>query len=324
MLRLPYQYNKILIQHEKKLQLQQATGDTLVASACAKVAGFGELYHRFEKKMLTSGRSESTLKNYSRYISQIALHFGCLPTELADDQIEDYLHSLLRDSTPSESYFKHTVYGLRFLFRLEGLKEKRIALPSIQKEKKLPVVLSRQEVKAIIKAATLLKHRLLVSLLYGCGLRCGEVRSILIKDIDLDRSMLLVRQGKGRKDRYIPLGKLLVRGISRYIEAENPETYLFTGSLSTSDPKTDPCYSQRGVQWAIKTLSKKAGIRKEVNVHTLRHSYATHLLEEGMDIVSVKELLGHSHIETTMVYLHVAQSGRQKPFSPLDTLYNVR
>ncbi len=147
--------------------MQQATGDTLVASACAKVAGFNELYQRLERRMHTSGRSESTLKNYSRYISQIALHFNCLPTELADDQIEDYLHGLLRDSTPSESYFKHTVYGLRFLFRLEGLNDKRIALPTIQREKKLPVVLSRTEIKAIIKSATLLKHPLLVSLLYG-------------------------------------------------------------------------------------------------------------------------------------------------------------
>jgi len=136
--------------------------------------------------------------------------------------------------------------------------------------------------------------------------------------------MLLVRQGKGNKDRYVPLGKLLVRGISSYLEAEQPENHLLTGSLSLSDPQTDKSYSQRGVQWAVKTLSKKAGILKEVNVHTLRHSYATHLIEDGMDIVSVKELPGHSHIETTMVYLHVAQSGRVKPFSPLDTLYNQR
>jgi len=266
--------------------------------------------------MHTSGRSPSTLKNYSRYLSQISLHFNCLPTELQDDQIEDYLHTLLRNSTPSESYFKHTVYGLRFLFRLEGLNDKRIALPSIQKEKKLPVVLSRQEMKAILKAATLLKHRLLVGLLYGCGLRCGEVRSILLKDIDLDRGMLLVRQGKGNKDRYVPLGKLLMRGIQKYVEAENPQTWLFNGN------DFDSRYSQKGVQWAIKELCKKAGIQKDVNVHTLRHTYATHLLEDGMDIVSVKELLGHACIETTMVYLHVAQSGRKKPFSPMDTLYN--
>jgi site-specific recombinase XerD len=293
-----------------------------VAKACATVDGYKDLYHRFEKRMTTSGRSPSTLQNYSRYISQIALHFNCLPTLLHDDQIEDYLHQLLRNSTPSESYFKHTVYGLRFLFRLEGLKDKRIALPSIQKEKKLPTVLSRQEIKAMIKCATLLKHRLMVSLLYGCGLRCGEVRTIELRDIDLHRQMLLVRQSKGRKDRYVPLGQLLVRGIQSYLDAENPQQYLFNGNPHHTE--TDQtCFSQKGVQWIIKMLSKKAGITKDVNVHTLRHSYATHLLEDGMDIVSVKELLGHAHIETTMVYLHVAQSGRQKPFSPFDRLYQI-
>ena len=294
----------------------------MVAQACAKVEGFNELYKRFERRMHTIGRSDSTLVNYSRYISQISLHFNCLPTELEDDQIEDYLHALLRSSTPSESYFKHTVYGLRFLFRLEGLTEKRIALPSIQKEKKLPIVLSRQEVKSILKIAVLLKHRLIISLLYGCGLRCGEVRSILVKDIDLDRAMLLVRQGKGNKDRYVPLGKLLVRGLGQYLEAAQPQTYLFIGNPHTNE-EADTCFSQRGVQWIVKTLSKKAGILKDVNVHTLRHSYATHLLEDGLDIVSIKELLGHAHIETTMVYLHVAQSGRKKVFSPLDALYNL-
>lgn len=292
-----------------------------MAEACAKVAGYKELYERFERRMHTSGRSESTLKNYSRYISKIALHFNCLPTELEDDQVEDYLHELLRNGTPSESYFKHTVYGLRFLYRLEGLKEKRIALPSIQKEKKLPTVLSREEMKSLFKEARLLKHRLLLGLLYGCGLRCGEVRSILLKDIDLDRSMLLVRQGKGNKDRYVPLGKLLVRGITKFIEAEQPQTYLFTGNPHHTED-VDTCYSQKGVQWVVKSLSKKAGIIKDVYPHTLRHTYATHLLEDGMDIVSVKNLLGHVNIETTMIYLHVAQSGRKKPFSPMDTLYN--
>ena len=157
------------------------------------------MYERLERRMRTSGRSDSTLNNYSRYIAKITLHFNCLPTELDDDQIEDYLHSLLRDSTPSESYFKHTVYGLRFLFRLEGLRDKQIALPSISKEKKLPIVLSREEMKALIGAATLLKHKLILGLLYGCGLRCGEVRSMMLKDIDFHREMLLVRQEKETK-----------------------------------------------------------------------------------------------------------------------------
>lgn len=278
------------------------------------------MYERLERRMRTSGRSDSTLNNYSRYIAKITLHFNCLPTELDDDQIEDYLHSLLRDSTPSESYFKHTVYGLRFLFRLEGLRDKQIALPSISKEKKLPIVLSREEMKALIGAATLLKHKLILGLLYGCGLRCGEVRSMMLKDIDFHREMLLVRQGKGNKDRYVPLGKMLVRGIKSFIEAENPQTYLFNGNPHTTQNE-DTSFSQKGVQWIVKTMSKKAGIIKDINVHTLRHTYATHLLEDGLDIVSIKDLLGHSNIETTMVYLHVAQCGRNKPFSPLDTLY---
>lgn len=287
-----------------------------MAQACARVAGFTELYKRFEMRMQTSGRADSTLRNYSRYIAQIAIHFNQLPTELEDEQIEDYLHGLLRTSSPSESYFKHTVYGLRFLFRLEGLRDKRIALPSIQKEKTLPIVLSRQEVKAMLKTATLLKHRLLIALLYGCGLRCGEVRAILLKHIDLDRDLLLVKQGKGNKDRYVPLGSILRRGIATYIAAVNPENYLFNGT------DLDSRYAQRSVQWVIKTCAQKAGITKDVTVHTLRHSYATHLLEDGMDIVSIKDLLGHANIETTMVYLHVAQSGRVKPFSPLNKLYN--
>jgi len=296
-------------------KLQHVTGDTLVARACANVAGFSEMYHRFERRMAVSRRSPSTLKNYSRYIAQISLHFNCLPTALCEDQIEDYLHQLLHNSSPSDSYFKHTVYGLRFLFRLEGLNDKRIALPSIQKEKKLPVVLSREEMKQLFKAATLLKHRLLIGLLYGCGLRCAEVRSIRCKDIDLQRGQLLVRKSKGNKDRYVPLGKLLIKGLQQYLEAEHPHEWLFNGQ------DYDSRYSQRGVQWAVKTLCKKAAITKEVNFHTLRHSYATHLLEDGMDLVSIKELLGHSCIETTMVYLHVAQPGRRAPFSPLDTLY---
>lgn len=296
---------------------QNTDAITLVAKACAEGDGFDELYRRLERRMHTQRRSDSTRKNYARHIAQIALHYKCVPTLLADDQIEDYLEGLILKGPLSGSYFKHTVYGLRFLFRLEGMNDKRIQLPSIKNDKKLPIVLGRDEVKAMIKHADLLKHRLLVGLLYGCGLRCGEVRTIRLRDIDLSRSMLLIRKTKGNYDRYVPLGKLLVKGIQQYIESTGATDYLFTGS------DYDSRYSQRGVQWVIKTLCQKAGIRKEVTTHTLRHTYATHLLEDGLDIVSIKELLGHAHIETTMVYLHIAKTGRKAPFCPLDNLYKV-
>jgi integrase/recombinase XerD len=312
------------MQTSKRLNKTDAT--TLVAQACAKVNGFAELYKRLERKISLSGKSSSTLKNYSRHLAQMALHFNCLPTELDEEQIDDYLHLLQQQhNTPSDSYFKHTVYGLRFAFRLEGLKDNAIVLPSIKHEKKLPVILSREEVKRLLKTPSLLKHRILLGLLYGCGLRCAEVRNIRLNDIDFNRDRLHIRRSKGKKDRYVPLGKNLIRGLHKYIEAEQPAEWLFNGQPNgQAGGDFDSRYSQRGVQWAVKQAVKAAGISKETTVHTLRHTYATHLLEDGLDIVTIKELLGHECIETTMIYLHVAQPGRRPPFSPLDTLYNTQ
>jgi integrase/recombinase XerD len=249
-----------------------------------------------------------------------------VPTDIDPDQINDYLYQVKQEhNTPSDSYFQFTVYGLRFAYRVENMKDKRIELPEIKRGKKLPVVLSRQEVKRLLQAPKLLKHKLLLGLLYGCGLRCFEVRSIKLSHIDLDRKQLLVYQGKGKKDRYLPLCPMLVRGLKTYIESEQPQTWLFNGKEQEIEGRAggdfDSRYSQRGVQWAVTQAAKAAGISKEMTVHTLRHTYATHLLEEGLDIMTIKDLLGHACIDTTLVYLHVAQSGRVKPFSPLERLY---
>lgn len=295
------------------LKQQEAT---LVQRACAKVAGFKNLHKRLEKKIIVSGKSMSTLNNYMRSIAHLSLSFKCLPTELDLEQIEEYLLRVkMENKTPSESFFKHTVYGLRFLFRCEGLDDRAIRLPKMKRDNKLPVVLGRSEMKALLKVPDLLKHRVLIGLLYGCGLRCQEVRTLLIKDVDFERNMIHVRQSKGRKDRYVPLGVHLSRGLKSYLEAEHPHKWLFNGKDHREG------FSQKGVQWVVREASKKIGIQKHVTVHTLRHTYATHLLEDGLDIVSIKELLGHGHIQTTMIYLHVAKSGRQAPFSPLDKLY---
>ena len=306
---------------------RSSEGATLVAQACTNVQGFSDMYRRLKRRMSTSGRSTSTLNNYARHLAQMALHLNCLPTELEDDQIEDYLYLLQQQhNTPSESYFKHTVFGLRFLFRLEGLDDKRVALPAIARQEKLPVVLSREEMKLLLKAPTLLKHRILIGLLYDCGLRCLEVRTLQIKDIDLNRRMMHVRQSKGKKDRYVPFGKILADGISKYLDAERPVKWLFNGKGDPSIEGSkggdfDSRYSQRGVQWAVKEAVKHSGIKKEVSVHTLRHTYATHLLEDGTDIMTIQKLLGHESIETTMIYLHVAKPSERPPLSPLDRLY---
>jgi len=278
---------------------------------------------------VVAGKSESTLRSYCSHLAKLALHFNQVPTDIDPDQINDYLYLVkVEHNTPSDSYFKFTVYGLRFAYRMLGMKDKRVELPEIKHEKKLPVIVSREEMRRLLKAPKLLKHRVLLGLLYGCGLRCFEVRSLKIADLDFDRKLAHVRNGKGKKDRYVPLSDLLIRGLKSYMEAEQPRTWLFNGKdqeiTGRSGGDFDSRYSQRGVQWAVQQAVKEAGILKDVSVHTLRHTYATHLLEEGLDIMTIKDLLGHECIDTTMIYLHVAQSGRVKPFSPLDRLYDKK
>lgn len=304
------------------LSTQQQIRLSYVNRACEEVTGFKELLQRFRQKISITGRAYSTFINYSRHLAQIAIHYNRLPTLLSINEIEDYLYYIQQKYlSPSDTYFKHTVFSLRFVFRMEGLQEQRIQLPKIKRVKKLPVVLSKHEMVALLNKPKLLKHRVLIALLYGCGLRCFEARNVKLNDLDFDRAMLHVRQGKGKKDRYVPLGKFLVETLRIYIETYNPKTWLFNGqSLSSSGRVFDKKFSQRGVQWAVNAAAKTAGITKDINVHTLRHTFATHLLEAGLDILSIKELLGHSRIETTLVYLHIAQFDKKSTFSPIDHL----
>jgi len=217
-----------------------------------------------------SGKSKSTLVNYARCLSTMALYFKCSPLELDDEQILDYLHYLTKQSkTPSSSYFKHTLYGLRFAYKVEGMEPRLIALPSLKQPKRLPVVLNFNEVKLLLKTPKLLKHRMVLAMLYGCGLRRSELMNIKLVDIDFDRSMLHIREGKGKKDRYVPLGENLIIGLKKYLEAERPVTWLFNGKEASGK------YSVKGLSWIMRENLKKTSITKDVNLHSLRHSYAT-------------------------------------------------
>jgi integrase/recombinase XerD len=289
---------------------------TIVQQACDKVTGFTKLYKDLERSIVVSGKSKSTLTNYGRHLAHLALHFNQLPTELDNEQVLDYLHFVKSKGTPSATFFKFTVYGMRAACKLNGLAYQQFSLPAIAKTNKLPSVLNATEVKLLLKACVLLKHKLLLGLCYGCGLRCAEVRNLKIGDIDLERKLLHVRQGKGSKDRIVPLGNMLQRGITTYIETQRPQIFLFEGNDGQA-------FSQRGAQWVMSQALKKTSIvKEEVSLHTLRHSYATHLLEQGVSILVIKELLGHASIETTMVYLHLARPVLTQTISPIDTLYN--
>ena len=194
--------------------------------------------------------------------------------------------------------------------------DQRIKLPVIRHTKKLIVVFSRPELKLLFKAPKSLKYRIVLSLIYSAGLRISELCNLKITDIDSERMQLQVRNSKGNKSRYVILSNCILIGLRKYMLSDEPSVYLFNGKTKGKPLGTG------SIQQSFRQAMKATKINKEASVHTLRHSYATHLLEDGVDIVTIKELLGHSNIETTMRYLHVAKISHANAHSPLDTLYN--
>jgi len=288
-----------------------------VEQAIALVPEFKKVTKRMEEQVVLRGQSISTLSNYIRRIAAFVVHFGKLPEQIEPDEINTFLVALARDPrSPSRSTFKHMVYGLRYYYRLLGMNKNAIALPSLKGDTKLPVILNRAELKELFAAPALLKQRIVLALIYSAGLRGQEVINLKISDVDLERKTLHIRQSKYKKDRVVPLAEAMAVGLRRYLAAENPHVWLFNGK------EADGRYSVRGLSWVMRENLKKTSITKSVNLHSLRHSYATHLLEQGVNIVTLKELLGHADITTTMIYLHVAQCDLVKAHSPLDRLYN--
>ena len=290
---------------------------TIVEQAILCIDGFEKIYKTFEQQVILKGQSKSTLQNYIRRIASISLHFGVLPEFVSDDEINEYLTSLALDpKSLSRSSFKHAVYGLRYYFRMIGQTKRAIALPSLKPEAKLPIILNQSELKELFLAPDLLKHKIVLMLIYSAGLRGQEAINLKLSDIDFERKTIHIRQSKYKKDRIVPLSDVMAIGLKKYIEVEKPYIWLFNGK------EPDGHYSVRGLSWVMRETLKKSKTTKKVNLHSLRHSYATHLLEQGVNIVTLKELLGHADITTTMIYLHVAQCDVQKAHSPLDTLYN--
>lgn len=299
--------------------MRKKTGYTIVEQAVMLVPEFENVVRKLEQQVTLRGQSKSTLQNYIRRIALFVIRFEKLPQQIDPEEINEYLAALARDPrSPSRSSFKHMVYGLRYYYRLLGMNKNAIALPSLKKEAKLPVILNPQELKELFAAPTLLKQRVVLTLIYSAGLRGQEVINLKIPDIDFQRKTIHIRQSKYKKDRIVPLGESMAIGLKKYLKAENPHIWLFNGK------EPDGRYSVRGLSWVMRENLKKTSITKDVNLHSLRHSYATHLLEQGLNIVTLKELLGHADITTTMIYLHVAQCPLIKPHSPLDRLYNYK
>jgi site-specific recombinase XerD len=291
---------------------------TTLEKAKDLVVGFRAAFSRFEERLVLNQCSKSMFSNYSRNLAHLALHFGRVPHEVSVEEINSYLYRLTVHENLSVSYFKQTVFGLRFWFRLFDMDEKALQMPVIKKVETLPTVLSKEECKFIFKAPRSLKHRFLLAFAYGAGLRMNELRHLKIADVDLHRKQIHIRQGKGKKDRYVILADFIASKFGYYLDQVKPQLYLFEGQTPAQ------VMGERSIQYVINEAVKKTDIQKPVSMHTLRHSFATHLLEDGVDLYSIQKLLGHSNIRTTIVYLHVAQVIPKVAHSPLDSLYGFK
>ena len=271
------------------LNTKPNSAKTLIARAKREVPGFAEHIQKFEHQITIKSYAASTVFSYSRGIAQISLYFKKSPLDLEPDEINAYLYELARDKNLSETYFKHAVYGLRFFFRVYDLEDKALRLPNLKRQSSVPTVFSQPELRRLFKAPQRLKQRVLLTLIYSAGLRVSEVCKLKLSDIDYDRKRVHVRESKNDRSRYVILSDLITRGLKQYILGAKPKVYLFNGRQKGT------ALGHGAVQQTFLRLAmQKAAIRKEATVHTLRHSFATHLLEQGVDIVTIKEQLGHA------------------------------
>lgn len=291
---------------------------TTIDKAKDLVPKFRVAFQRFEEHVVINQSSDSLIRNYGRNIAHFSLHFMRIPNEVSVDEINTYLYRLTTHENYSESFFKQTVFGLKYWFRIFGLEEAAIKMPMIKKDKTLPEVLSQQECKQLFKAPRLLKHRFLLAFAYSAGLRMNELRHIKITDLDIDRKLVRVKKGKGKKDRYVILSEFIIKKLPKYMEEVQPQVYLFEGLTPGH------VMGERSIQYVINEALLKTEIKKKVSMHTLRHSFATHLLEDGVDIYTIQHLLGHSQLRTTIIYLHVARVIPKVAHSPLDSLYGFK
>ncbi len=245
--------------------------------------------------------SERTVETYVMRVAEFTRHFGQSPHLLGPEEIRRYQLHLVKTRKASWAVFNQSVCALRFFYGVCLGKDWSLQhIPFPRQQRKLPVVLSQGEVARLLGGVENLKHRTLLMTLYGAGLRLSEALHLRVEDIDSQRMALRVRRGKGGKDRYAPLSATGVEQLREYWRQYRPAVWLFPGR-DAGLPLT-----QGSAQRLCKQAALKAGLRKRVSPHTLRHCFATHLLEAGTDLKTIQVLLGHRSLSTTSVYLHVA------------------
>lgn len=265
----------------------------------------------FVQRMQSKNWSKSTIDNYASQVRCFLREFKerDRARNITADEIEKYLLQKVQINTR-----KHARCGIQAFYKLAINQPMKLAhIPWPKKERKLPQPIDSSEVQKLLKVCENLKHKTIIALLYGCGMRVSEVINLKIKDIDSTKNIINIIAGKGKKDRQVMLAPELLLLLRKYYLEYRPKEYLFNGQF-------DPQYSDRSINEFLKKYAKLAGIRQNIHAHLLRHCFATHSLEQGTDISLIQKLLGHNSIKTTMIYTHVSTNIIANTHSPLSSL----
>jgi site-specific recombinase XerD len=276
----------------------------------------GHLHDQYLQELELRGYSPHTCNCYVRCVRAFVSHFQRSPEELGTEHIRSYLHYLARERQLSQGAINQAYSALKILY--ETTLERpwdTLRLPRGKKPKQLPVVLSQDELERLFAAVSYLKHRALLVTIYSAGLRVSEATHLKVSDIDSSRMLIRVRQGKGRKDRYTLLAQRTLPLLRAYWRKHHPHDWLFPGR-----PDDQPIQAQTA-RLVFHQALQRAKIIKPASPHTLRHSFATHLLEQGIDLCHIQHLMGHTSIRTTVRYIHVSQRHISQVNSPLDAWY---
>ena len=274
-----------------------------------------KLRERFKRDLEIKGYSPKTQQAYLGHIVRFAQYYGKSPDLLGTEEIKDYLHYIITERKLSKSYINQVYSSIKFFHETTlNRKWEMNSIPRVKKDKKLPEIFTKEEVKKILDNTTNLKHKAILATIYASGLRVSEVVNLKISDINSSEMQIKICGGKGKKDRLTILSESNLKILREYFKYYRPGHWLFPGA-DYSKPLTT-----RSVEHVLEKSKAKAGILKPATVHSLRHSFATHLLEAGTDIYYIQKLLGHSNIKTTSIYLHMTTVKMKSIKSPLDTI----
>jgi integrase/recombinase XerD len=269
----------------------------------------------YVEKLEQERYSINTIKTYTHYFKNFISAFGSHElAQITKEEINQYILRLIRDYNISPSQQNQRINAIKFYYeRVIGGEKKYYDIDRPRKGRRLPDVLSKQEIGAMLKATGNLKHKCLLAVIYSCGLRRSEAIRLKIEDIDSKRMLIKIRGAKGGKDRYVQLSEGLLALLRQYYSKYKPRIWLFEGQAGSY-------YGSESISNLVKTAARRAGIKKRVYPHILRHSYATHQLEQGVDIRFIQQWLGHESLKTTQRYTHVSEHNFKNFKNPLDEL----